>query len=109
MPRRSPAPFAPGFPNKGSPAPRGGVFREETVSHSRVAGEQDVGLADASKSRRKRRGMRPEEIQESTMVARAFPAGTGPGAPERRSRAGVVLAAGAAALAASALYNAYRA
>src|SRR3954471_7153434 len=53
--------------------------------------------------------MRPEEIQESTMVARAFPAGTGPGAPERRSRAGVVLAAAAAALAASALYNAYRA
>src|SRR3954469_25835686 len=46
-----------------NPAPRGGVFREETVSHSRVASERDVGLADASKVRRKRRGMRPEEIQ----------------------------------------------
>src|SRR3954449_3295778 len=62
MPRRSPAPFAPGFP-----------------------------------------------IQESTMAVRAFPAGPGPGAPKRRSRAGAVLAAGAAALAASALYNACRA
>src|SRR5689334_4785647 len=35
-----------------NPAPRGGVFREETVSHSRVARERDVGLADASKVRR---------------------------------------------------------
>src|SRR3954453_18122350 len=62
MPRRSPAPFAPGLP-----------------------------------------------IQESTMAVRAFPAGAGPGAPKRRSRAGAVLAAGAAALAASALYNTLRA
>src|SRR3954447_23555603 len=62
MPRRSPAPFAPGLP-----------------------------------------------IEESTMAVRAFSAGTGPGAPERRSRAGAVLAAGAAALAASALYNTLRA
>src|SRR4051794_33956122 len=46
-----------------NPAPTGGVFREETVSHSRVASERDVGFADASKVRRKRRGMRPEEIQ----------------------------------------------
>src|SRR3954454_784915 len=46
-----------------NPAPRGGVFREETVSHSRVASERDVGLADASKVRRKRRGMQPKEIQ----------------------------------------------
>src|SRR4051794_10026314 len=61
MPRRSPAPFAPGLP-----------------------------------------------VRESTMAVRAFPAGPGPGAPERRSRAGAVLAAGAAALAAAALYNTLR-
>jgi len=36
------------------------------VSHSRVASERDVGLADASKLRRKRRGMRPEEIHFRT-------------------------------------------
>src|SRR3954454_3237729 len=47
-----------------NPAPRGGVFREETVSHSRVASERDVGLADASKVRRKRRGMRPKAIHQ---------------------------------------------
>jgi len=45
------------------------------VSHSRVASERDVGLADASKLRRKRRGMRPEEIQKSfaTLVVAALP------------------------------------
>jgi hypothetical protein len=43
------------------------------------------------------------------MAVRAFPAGPGPGAPERRSRAGPVLVAGAGALAASAVYNTLRA
>ena len=42
------------------------------------------------------------------MAVRALPAGTGPGAPAR-SRAGAVLAASAAALAALALYNTLRA
>ena len=42
------------------------------------------------------------------MSLRAFPTGTGPSAP-RRSRTGMVLAASAAALAAAAVYNTYRA
>src|SRR3954453_7968221 len=44
------------------PRPKGRGIVE--VSQSPARGEQDVGLADASDERRKRRGMRPAGIQE---------------------------------------------
>src|SRR3954469_7799225 len=47
-------------------------------------------------------------FRRARLTLRALPAGRAP-SPPGRSRTGVVLAAGAAALAASALYNAYRA
>src|SRR3954447_301215 len=45
------------------PRPKGRGIVE--VSQSPARGEQDVGLADASDERRKRRGMRPAGIQKS--------------------------------------------
>src|SRR3954464_9574897 len=46
------------------PHPKGrGIPRRDGEPFS-CGGERDVGLADASKLRRKRRGMRPEAIQK---------------------------------------------
>src|SRR3954452_5694416 len=51
------------------PAPRGGVFAEGTVSRSRAAVSRTSGSLTRALRRRKRGGMRPEEVYEAISTA----------------------------------------
>src|SRR4051812_15187421 len=58
-------------------APKGRGIRRRDGEPFSYGGEPDVGLADASKLRRKRWGMRPGEIQRPAL--RRYPSGQGRG------------------------------
>src|SRR6476469_5060370 len=54
------------------PRPKGRGIRRRDGEPFSCGGEPNVGLADASKARRKRRGMRPKAIHQPTRTVRDF-------------------------------------